>query len=383
MDRIVELKVFGNHLIKDSNKAGTRGESNITNLRITFDEGWDGYAKEVVFWDAFGENAVRIELTTNLLENIVDSTRVFLVPIPAEAMSRAGMLTFSIIGSLDNKKQKSITGELRVEDSPVILEPIDPTPNELQQVRTEIAGMVEAMRQATVSAQEAATSAQDAELSRLDAANYKDDVVVMLSFAEEARNAAEGFVAKAEEFAEESKGFVKDAESAANKAEVAISHNPVIVDGYWHVWSAQGLQYVNTGIKAQSGSVVYVGENPPAEADVWIDPNGESNSSIPTYAFVNILGGAENWEAEEVKDASGNVIGVRYGQTVNVNNAVITEHSKVDLQITSEQLVVFYQKDIAFVAENDGGVVTVYCVGSIPQNDYKIQAIVTEVTVNG
>lgn len=105
--------------------------------------------------------------------------------------------------------------------------------------------------------------------------------------------------------------------------------------------------------------------------------------AIPSSAYINILGGADNWKAEDVTDSSGNVIGVRYGQTVNVNNAVITENSKVDLQITSEQMVIFYQKDLAFVTENDDGVVTVYCVGNIPENDYKIQAIVTEVVSNG
>ncbi len=105
--------------------------------------------------------------------------------------------------------------------------------------------------------------------------------------------------------------------------------------------------------------------------------------AVPSYAFVNILGGNENWVAEDVTDSSGNVIGVRYGQKVNVNNAVITEHSKVDLQIDSEQTVIFYQKDLAFVTENDDGVVTIYCVGNIPENDYKVQAVVTEVVVNG
>ena len=102
-----------------------------------------------------------------------------------------------------------------------------------------------------------------------------------------------------------------------------------------------------------------------------------------TKAYVKILGGKSNWDAEEVKDSSGKVIGTRYGQRVNVNNAVITENSKVDLQITSEQMVIFYQKDIAFVTENDGGVVTVYCIGQIPENDYNIQATVTEVSVDG
>ncbi len=104
---------------------------------------------------------------------------------------------------------------------------------------------------------------------------------------------------------------------------------------------------------------------------------------VPTRSYVNILGGSDNWVAEGVTDSSGNVIGSRYGQVVNVNNAVITKNSKVDLQITSEQMVIFYEKDIAFVAENEGGVVTIYCIGNIPENDYTIQATVTEVTTNG
>lgn len=108
--------------------------------------------------------------------------------------------------------------------------------------------------------------------------------------------------------------------------------------------------------------------------------------STPVQAYVNILGAAENpsaWVAENVTDDSGDIIGVRYGQRVNVNNAEITRNSKVDLQINSEQMVIFYEKDLAFVAENEDGVVTVYCIGQIPQNDYRIQATVTEVVIDG
>ena len=102
----------------------------------------------------------------------------------------------------------------------------------------------------------------------------------------------------------------------------------------------------------------------------------------PVRAFVNILGGIDNWTAEDVLDNNNKVIGKRYGQIVNVNNATITPNSKVDLQITSEQMVIFHEKDLAFVAENDDGVVTIYCVGSIPQNDYSIQAVITEVVID-
>ena len=102
---------------------------------------------------------------------------------------------------------------------------------------------------------------------------------------------------------------------------------------------------------------------------------------VPIKGHVNLKGGNRNWVAEDVFDSMGNVIGSRYGQKVNVNNANITTNSKVDLQITSEQMLVFHEKDLAFVAENDNGVITIYCIGSIPQNDYTIQAVVTEVAI--
>ena len=107
------------------------------------------------------------------------------------------------------------------------------------------------------------------------------------------------------------------------------------------------------------------------------------SSNNTMQSFVNVLGGIENWEAEDIVDANNNVIGSRYGQIVNVNNAVITPNSKVDLQISSEQMVVFYEKSLAFVAENDDGVITIYCVGDVPKNNYTMQVTVTEVVSNG
>lgn len=66
-----------------------------------------------------------------------------------------------------------------------------------------------------------------------------------------------------------------------------------------------------------------------------------------------------------------------YSQTVTTDN--VTPYSKIDLQPTAEQLVIFHEKDIAFVTENDNGVITVYCIGQKPTNDYIIQATITEV----
>lgn len=69
-----------------------------------------------------------------------------------------------------------------------------------------------------------------------------------------------------------------------------------------------------------------------------------------------------------------------YTQVVDIEGT--TPRSKVDLQPSKEQLAIFYEKDLAFVAENEDGVITVSCVGKKPTNDYTIQITVTEVVVN-
>ena len=66
-----------------------------------------------------------------------------------------------------------------------------------------------------------------------------------------------------------------------------------------------------------------------------------------------------------------------YSQVVSI--AGVTENSRIDLAPSVEQLAIFYEKDITFVTENDGGVVTVYVIGEKPQNDYTIQADIVEV----
>ena len=69
-----------------------------------------------------------------------------------------------------------------------------------------------------------------------------------------------------------------------------------------------------------------------------------------------------------------------YSQTVTLDN--VTPYSKIDLQPSAEQLRIFHEKDIAFVVENDNGVITVYCIGQKPANDYIMQATITEVKVD-
>ena len=66
-----------------------------------------------------------------------------------------------------------------------------------------------------------------------------------------------------------------------------------------------------------------------------------------------------------------------YAQVVNITG--VTENSQVDLTPSVEQLAIFHDKDLAFVTENEDGVVTVFAIGQKPQNDYTMQVTITEV----
>lgn len=94
--------------------------------------------------------------------------------------------------------------------------------------------------------------------------------------------------------------------------------------------------------------------------------NVSPNTLKPKIGFVDLLASA--WERR-----NDNL----YSQIVNIDG--VTENSQVDLTPDVEQLVIFYEKDLTFVSENDGGVVTIFAIGQKPMNDYTIQVTITEV----
>lgn len=166
MDRIIEIKVNGSHLTKDSRIAGVQHEGNAKTLRIEFDPGWDGYAKKVTFWDATGENPVERTLTADLLEDITESTRIYLCKIPPEPMAEAGEFTFVIDGYTDGVRQRSVADTLVVKAAPFIEqadEPTDPTPSQAEQLQVQIDTLLGDIQKEAIRAEDAADRAEDAQ----------------------------------------------------------------------------------------------------------------------------------------------------------------------------------------------------------------------------
>ena len=94
---------------------------------------------------------------------------------------------------------------------------------------------------------------------------------------------------------------------------------------------------------------------------------GSLNKPTARIANVDLL--AANWVGNKSP----------YSQVVQIDG--VTENSQVDLTPSIEQLVIFYEKDLGFVTENEDGVVTIYAIGQKPENDYTIQVTITEVYI--
>lgn len=184
MNRIIEVKVNGDYLIKDSDQAGTQYEANVNSLRITFDESWDGFAKKVLFWDAAGKNPVRRILTVDMLENVKENTRVYLCPIPGEPMAVAGKCEFVIEGYVDGKRQRTVADKLKVKPSPASeteTEPADPTPSQAEQIQAQMESVLGNIQRAILAADVA-----DAAMERAESAqNAADEAIREAGIAQE------------------------------------------------------------------------------------------------------------------------------------------------------------------------------------------------------
>ena len=67
-----------------------------------------------------------------------------------------------------------------------------------------------------------------------------------------------------------------------------------------------------------------------------------------------------------------------YSQVVEVNG--VSTNSRVDLYFKEDQIEAMAKKNLALVAVNDSGVITVFAYGSKPTEDITLDAVVLEVT---
>ena len=121
----------------------------------------------------------------------------------------------------------------------------------------------------------------------------------------------------------------------------------------------------------EAANMIYVGPDRPTNQNikVWINTAEDGTGVIPVLPRLSTIS----------LTASGWIGGSSpYSQAVEINT--VTTATKIDLQPTVAQIVSLQNDDIALMATNNGGVVTIYSFGGKPSADMEIQVLLTEVS---
>jgi hypothetical protein len=118
-----------------------------------------------------------------------------------------------------------------------------------------------------------------------------------------------------------------------------------------------------------------IGDGHSAFAD--LEYIGLESFIIPTGAPVHntVTLKPKDWAADT--DDSGNVIADRYYQKLDLE---VTANSKVDIQLSPEELSMFKEKKVTFTTVNRGGNVKIYAIGQQPEQEHTIHVTITEVS---
>lgn len=347
--RIVKLQIANEFIVGSGVSIGAVGSHDDVLLEMDFRSSapWAGTTRRAIFSNALGENRTPIILTTNLLAE--GQADVYLVPVPAEAKDVAGDCFLTVEGFISEGEReilRIVTEEATFRVLPSKLyhnENPSLTPTELEQLQAEI----DDVKKDIVKAAQASVAL--------------DKTLEAQAKAEEAAEAAHDAQEAVENLSVTGENVPADSDTPIIEKQVNEDGSVTL-----HFNTRQGV------------SGVYVGDGDmPDGYDVQVNPEGEGLSiedlireamrSAIKIGEVSLLASA--WVGDKNP----------YSQVVEIDG--VTEHSQVDLTPSVEQLAIFHNKDLAFVTENEDGVVTVYAIGQKPENDYIIQVTITEVAV--
>ena len=347
------------------------GSEGAISIECDFDELWDGYGKTAVFYRD------KSEVYHVLL--VGDA-----VTVPAEVLTDEGFFYFGIFGKADNTRTTEML-RVTVKQGAITAataEPAEPTPDIYMQLMANYGRMdsrvseMAAMRGTGVTEQiisgdcfrgiiysngaAAFISLEFHDLPLL-AGNSRTDLCIPPAFGP--------------------LGFVT-LKSLPNSPEATVTISPRAWTGTeWAQLEITAGEDINYQVEFEGYydlESVFI----PEVADIRVGYNGKNYNTAgdAVREQIQVLHAPIRLTSVSIPaSAWKKVADSLHSQVVTV--AGVTPYSKVDLLPSVEQLAIFHNKDVAFVTENEDGVVTVYAIGDKPLLDYTMQAQITEVTV--
>lgn len=352
MNRQINLFVDGSHLTKDRGTAGVQHEGNSTTLRIKFDESWDNLAKSVTWWNARGLNPVVRVLTTDMLEDIKTSTRVYLCPIPAEPLTEAGMCTFVIDGFLDGKRQRSISDQLKVTAAPYAANAgaaADPTPTQAEQLQVQMEAVLGDIQRAIVASDTAGAAIEEAAAALQSAARARAEAELAEAKAKEAQSLVESTIyhaprhaaggedpitpeminAATVEAVNAAQSAAQAAQTAANNAQAAATAAQTAANTAQNTANAAATAAANAqatanGKVSQSGDGSISGQLRVARLTIT---DYSQPLEAPQYIDFHVAGSAADYDGRLSIDGAGNIF---YNTSKLMHEGMVTK-STVDI----------------------------------------------------
>lgn len=159
--RSVTIEVYSEYVRKSSRLAGVQGAGNVTEVIIIPDNSWDGMAKTITWFDAHGENPVKVILPVDGAKKLEDGRYAWSSLIPPEPLKYAGECSFVMDGFVDGKRARTIGDKMEVAFAPYAedpADPSDPTPSQAEQLQKQMDQILATIQDANDAAKSAEES---------------------------------------------------------------------------------------------------------------------------------------------------------------------------------------------------------------------------------
>ena len=209
-NRIIKCQVANEFITGTGQVIGAAGSHDDVELELEFSPMWEGTSKRIAWFDALGENPVITILTTNLLVPGTEDT--YRVPVPPEAKAVEGNMMLTIRGAeVENGREtRAVVAAtamfvvLPARWDPFADESQDVTPSQADQLQAQLENIKSDIVGAVDAAADAKAAAKDANDSRIAAS-------VSAINADDAKTAAEKAVGKTSYIGENGNWFEWDA----------------------------------------------------------------------------------------------------------------------------------------------------------------------------